>query len=86
MTALLGFIFDNVIGKTLVAVVAAAALFAGWLWRHEARVAERVENKIITQSKEAGKVAHAKARKAHAAARQPGAAERVLSKYCADCN
>jgi uncharacterized protein (DUF697 family) len=81
-----GFIFDTAIGKGVVAGLAAVALFTGWLWRHDARVAERVETKIITKAKEAGKVANAKATKAHDAARRPGAAERVRSKYCADCN
>jgi hypothetical protein len=85
VTKLLGFIFDNAIGKTLVAVVAAAALFGTWLWQHDREVEARVETKIITDAKEAGKKAHAKARKAHAAARQPGAADRVFSKFCADC-
>jgi membrane protein DedA with SNARE-associated domain len=44
------------------------------------------KTQIVTQSKEAGKVAHAKARKAHRAAKQPGAVDRVLAKYCRDCN
>jgi hypothetical protein len=81
-----GFIFDSAIGKGLVAGLAALALFGAWLWRHDVMVEARGETKVIERSKEAGKKAHAKARKAHDAARQPGAAERVFSKYCADCN
>jgi hypothetical protein len=81
-----GFIFDTAIGKGVVAGLAALAMFGAWLWRHDAKVEARVETKIITQAKEAGKVANAKATKAHDAAKRPGAAERVRSKYCADCN
>jgi hypothetical protein len=80
-----GFVFDTKLGKFAVAGVAAVALFGTWLWRHDAKVEARAEAKVIERSKEAGKVAHAKSRKAHDAARQPGAAERVRSKYCADC-
>jgi hypothetical protein len=39
----------------------------------------------MIEAKEAGKVAHAKSRKAHRAAREPGAADRVFERYCADC-
>jgi hypothetical protein len=81
-----GFIFDTKIGKGVVAIVAAGALFGTWLWRHDAKVEARVETKIITKAKEAGKVANAKAKKAHDAASAPGSADRVRSKYCADCN
>jgi hypothetical protein len=81
-----GFVFDTKLGKGLVAFVAAAALFGTWLWRHDAKVEARVETKIITEAKDAGKKANAKASKAHRAAEQPGAADRVRSKYCADCN
>jgi hypothetical protein len=35
----LEFIFDRSAGKALVAAAAAAALFAGWLWRHDVKVA-----------------------------------------------
>jgi hypothetical protein len=81
-----GFVFDTAIGKGVVAAVATVALFGAWLWRHDAKVEARVETKIHTEAKEAGKKAHAKASKAHRAAERPGAAERVRSKYCADCN
>ena len=52
----LEFIFDRSAGQALVAALAAVALFTGWLWRHDAKVAERVETKIITNAKETGKV------------------------------
>jgi hypothetical protein len=85
MTKVLEFVFDRSAGKALVAALAAVTLFAGWLWRHDSKIEARVETKIITEAKEAGKVAHAKSRQAHRAARQPGAAERVFAKYCVDC-
>jgi hypothetical protein len=80
-----GFVFDTAIGKGAVAAVAALALFGAWLWRHDAKIEARGETKVIERSKEAGKKAHAKARKAHDAARQPGAAERLLADSCRDC-
>jgi hypothetical protein len=85
VTKALKFIFENAIGKALVVVIAAGALFGGWLLRHDAKVEARTENKIITQAKEAGKVANAKAREVRRAARQPGAAERLQRDACRDC-
>jgi hypothetical protein len=84
--AVAGFVFDTAIGKGVVAGLAALALFTGWLWRHDAKVEARAETKVIERSKEAGKVANAKAQKAHARAAEPGAAERVLKRFCRDCD
>jgi hypothetical protein len=80
-----GFVFDTKIGKMAVAALAVLALFGTWLWRHDVKVEARGETKVIERSKEAGKKAHAKARKAHEAARAPGAAERLLADSCRDC-
>jgi hypothetical protein len=85
MTKILEFIFDQTAGKLLVVVIAAGALFGAWLWRHDAKVEARVETKTITQAKEAGKVANAKSREVRRAARQPGAADRLLAESCRDC-
>jgi Flp pilus assembly protein TadB len=85
VTALAGFVFDTAIGKGVVAAAAAAAVFGAWLWSHDAKVEARAETKIITQSKEAGKQANAKAAAAHRAARRPGAPERLLQHACRDC-
>lgn len=48
--------------------------------------ANQATQKIAKQSEKAGKEANAKASKAHDSAAKPGAAQRVLSKYCRDCN
>jgi hypothetical protein len=41
--------------------------------------------KVIAKSKEAGRVANAKAQKSHDAAQRPGAAQRLLTGDCRDC-
>jgi hypothetical protein len=69
-------------------VILAAVVVAGAvaIYAQQQRAAyDKGAGAVITQSKEAGKQAHAKARKAHRAARQPGAAERLLKNSCRDC-
>ena len=67
------------------AAVALGALAIGGLWRHDVKVAAGAETAVIERSEVAGKKAEAKAAKAHRAAAKPGAAARVLQKYCRDC-
>lgn len=62
-----------------------AAVLGLWLWRHDAKVAHRAEAAVIERSEKAGAKAEAKASEAHAAATKPGAADRVMKRYCRDC-
>lgn len=80
------FVFDSKLGRMAVAAFGALVLFSAWLWQHDRRVEARVEQKIITNSVEAGKKANAKATKAHDAAARPGAFDRLLKSSCRDCN
>lgn len=68
-----------------VTALGVAAVFGLWLWKHDAKVAQRAEQAVINQSIEAGKKANEEADKAHDAAARPGAAGRLLKSSCRDC-
>ena len=75
-------------GQAAVICVVISVAFGVWLARHDAKVANRVETKIVQRSEAYGRQRSANADKAHTAARKPGAADRLRSDpaACPDCN
>lgn len=80
------FVFDSKLGRIAAAALGVVVLFSAWLWRHDTAVAHRATTAIVERAKDEGKKAHAKATKAHDAARAPGAADRLLKSVCRDCD
>jgi hypothetical protein len=71
-------------------VLFSSALLMGWSWLkfvHDPKVASKVTTEIVQRSEKTGAQNAAKSAKAHSAARQPGAADRLRSdpKTCPDC-
>jgi uncharacterized protein HemX len=70
----------------VVAVLISGAV--GWLYAHDKKVAKKTEENIVRASEKKGAVNAAKSKKAHDAARAPGAAERLRKDpaTCIDCS
>lgn len=72
-----------------VALIAGGAIAAwgAWLWQHDRKVAKKTEATIVQRSEKQGAQNAEKSKKAHAAARAPGAAERLRKDpaTCSDC-
>ena len=69
----------------VVAVLISCAV--GWLYAHDRKVIKKTEEKIVRASEKKGAANAAKSKKAHDAARAPGAAERLRKDpaTCVDC-
>jgi hypothetical protein len=79
------FIFNTRLGKIVAGGVLVLGLFFGWLTAHDKKTAARVDARIKTEARQAGKVAGSKSATAHKGAAEPGAAERLLRSSCRDC-
>ena len=64
-------------GQISVVLLAATAAW-GWLKMHDRKVEKQVVEKVVRASEKKGAANAAKSKKAHDAARAPGAAERLL--------
>lgn len=77
-----GFLFDTKIGRVLLSGALCAALFTGWLWRHDAKIESAAAEKID----KAGRTLVKDAIRARRSAARPGSWERLRKEYCRDCN
>lgn len=73
-------------GQAVAIAIAVVLAFLVFLARHDAKVEKRAEVKIVQRSEAKGKENAANAAKAHAAARAPGAADRLHREACRDCD
>lgn len=82
---MIGF-FKSLAGQIAVVVMLAGAA-AGWLKYHDQKVETKTVDKIVRASEKKGAANAAKSKKAHDAARQPGAADRLRKDAitCPDC-
>lgn len=75
-------LFNNIVGRIIVAVMASWIAFQGWLtFVHNPKVEQKVVTTINTKAKEKAK----KAVKAREPAKKPGAADRLRRNSCRDC-
>lgn len=82
----LGIIWKWIIGSMLGRIVAGALVGLVALSINNAVQRRKGAEQVITGSIEKAKAANAKNEKVRERARQPGAAKRVLDRFCRDCD
>jgi len=72
---------------TIIAIMAVAASFSAWLWRHDAKVKQKTTATIVERSKAQGSAANAKAATIYNSAKRGGAVDRLRNDKlaCPDC-
>lgn len=82
---MIGLIWAIFRGSVPLQIATAAIVLFGAFKANNAYQQYKGGQAVIAKSKEAGKAANAKAQKSHAAARKPGAADRLRAVDCRDC-
>ncbi len=85
ITMLAAFIFDNTIGKAVVAGLGVAALLGAWLLHHDHRVASNAKTQVTTEINQQAEKQGAKAEKARAGADTGDPVERLRKRACGNC-
>ena len=82
LSAIAAFFLNTKLGQCIAAAGLILGMFWAWLAQHD----NKVRTAVYEKSEKVGKVANAKAAKAHDRAAKPGAAERLRKSVCRDCD
>lgn len=80
-----GFVFDNPLGKMISAGALLVGSFMIWLWTHDANVAAKAQQEVVTEINTHTQEITDAGIKAREAARPEGAWDRLRKSHCRDC-